>query len=96
LCERLTAASIRTTERPLEHQDVTTTISLLGYMQHDIARIRKCWRTSLAKKQKIQKMTPEEIADRERTQQMVRERIAYHEANAHEAEDRKRKASEEA
>ena len=28
-------------EAPTEHQDVTTTMSLLGNMQHDIARIRK-------------------------------------------------------
>ncbi len=83
-------------EAPIDHQDVTTIMRLLGDMQHDIARILSCWRTNLAKKRKYQKMTPEEWAERERTQEMVRERIAYHEAKAREEEERKRKAAESA
>jgi hypothetical protein len=81
---------------PIEHQDVTTIIGLLGNLQHDIDRIRKLLETNLAKKRKYQKMTPEEWAERERTQEMVRERIAYHEAKAREEEERKRKAAESA
>ncbi len=38
----------------------------------------------MAKKRKIQKMTPEGHAQRARTQEMVRERVAYHEAKARE------------
>ena len=52
-----------------------------------------CWRTSLAKKRKIQKLTAEERAERERHFQMSRERMAYHEAKAREEEERKRKAA---
>jgi hypothetical protein len=55
-----------------------------------------CWRASLAKKRKYQKMTPEEHAERERHFQMARERMAYHEAKAREEEERKRKASNDA
>ena len=50
------------------------------------------WRTKVAKKKKLPKMTPEEIAQREETQRMVRERIAYHEAKAREEEERARKS----
>ena len=47
----------------------------------------------MAKKRKVQKMTPEERAERERHFQMSRERMAYHEAKAREEEERKRKAA---
>ena len=45
-----------------------------------------CWTTTMAKKRKLPKMTPEEIAQRELHQQWVGERIEYHEAKAHEQE----------
>jgi hypothetical protein len=51
-----------------------------------------CWRTTMAKKRKFPKMTPEEHAQRDETQKMVRERIAYHEAKAREQEARRRAA----
>jgi hypothetical protein len=47
----------------------------------------------MAKKRKLQKMTPEEIPERERTQQMLRERLAYREAKEREHDERERKAS---
>src|SRR5438552_8738383 len=81
---------------PIEHQDVTTIIGLLGNLQHASIGSESCWRTNLARKRKVQKMTLEEWAERERTQEMVRERIAYHEAKAREEEERKRKAAESA
>lgn len=46
-----------------------------------------CWRTKMAKKRKLPKMTPEEIAQRELHQQWVRERIEYHQAKAREQEE---------
>ena len=71
-------------------------MGLLGDIQHDILGSASCWRASLAKKRKYQKMTPEEHAERERHFQMARERMAYHAAKAREEEERKRKASDDA
>ena len=64
----------------------------LGDMQHDIERIRELLEDELAKKRKIQKMTPEDRAERGRHFQMSRERMAYHQAKSRE-EERKRKSA---
>jgi hypothetical protein len=45
------------------------------------------WRTKMAKKRKLPKMTPEEIAERDLHQRWARERIAYHEAKAREQDE---------
>jgi len=49
-------------------------------------------RTTMAKRKKLQKLTPEELARREETRRMLDERIAYHDAKARE-EERARKDS---
>jgi hypothetical protein len=40
-------------ERPIEHQDVTTIMSLLGNMQHDIARIRELLEGELGEEEEV-------------------------------------------
>jgi len=67
-------------------------MGLLGDSSATLRGSSNCWRTSLAKRRKIQKPTPEEWAERERHFQMSRERMAYHQAKSRE-EERKRKAA---
>jgi hypothetical protein len=44
----------------------------------------------MAKKKRLQKLTPEEVARREETRRMLEERIAYHTAKAREEEAARR------
>ena len=48
-----------------------------------------CWRETMAKRKRIAKLTREEHERWARTTRMLEERIAYHEAKAHEEEERR-------
>jgi hypothetical protein len=47
------AATIGTIERPIEHRDVTTIMSLLGHTQEDIARIRELLEGELGEEEEV-------------------------------------------
>ena len=40
-------------EAPIDHQDVTTIMRLLGYMQHDIARILELLEDELGEEEEV-------------------------------------------
>jgi hypothetical protein len=54
------------------------------------------WRTWMAEKRKIQKLTAEERAKHERHRQMLRDRLAYRETKEREVEQLNRQAAGDA